>query len=168
MNIHNNKLVRFIDRIEDTLLISILTVMIVLAIFQIFSRNFLSESFVWIEPLLRTLVLWLGLTGAIVAARTNQHIRIDIFTRYFPAHFQLFITRISYLITMSVCGLIAWHATRFIIDEYEHSTIAFSVIPSWVTAIIIPVSFLLMALRYAMLTISPLTPAIIEAVEADS
>ena len=129
--------------------------MIILAVYQIFSRNLLSEGVVWIDPLLRTLVLWVGLSGAVVATRTDKHIKIDIFSKYLPVKFLPIIQRSVYLFTLLVCLLISWHAARFVMSEYEYGTIAFSSVPAWVTAIIIPVSFFLIAVRYGVLIFTP-------------
>lgn len=137
------------------MLVIILSIMIVLAVFQIISRNLFAEGAVWIDPLLRTLVLWVGLSGAVVAARADKHIRIDVFTRRFPRHILVFIERFVYLFTVFICLLIAWHAARFVISEYEYGTIAFSGLPAWVTALIIPVSFFLIAVRYMILLVVP-------------
>jgi len=144
-----NRLVKVINRFEDALLVIILAAMILLSLFQILSRNILSEGVVWIDPLLRTLVLWVGLTGAVVATRYDNHIRIDIFTRYFPKNWQSVSLRIVYLVTMLICLVIAWHAARFILSEYEYQTIAFSDVPAWLAGLIIPLSFALMGIRYA-------------------
>jgi len=129
--------------------------MIILAVYQIFSRNLLSEGVVWIDPLLRTLVLWVGLTGAVVATRTDKHIKIDVFAKYLPMKILPFIQRSVYLFTLLVCLLISWHAAQFVMSEYEYGTIAFSGIPAWATAIIIPISFSLIAMRYAVLIFTP-------------
>ncbi|VAW53165.1 hypothetical protein MNBD_GAMMA05-1713 [hydrothermal vent metagenome] len=129
--------------------------MIILAVYQIFSRNLLSEGVVWIDPLLRTLVLWIGLTGAVVATRTDKHIKIDVFAKYLPTKLLPFIQRSVYFFTLLVCLLISWHAARFVMSEYEYGTIAFSGTPAWVTAIIIPVSFCLIAVRYGVLIFTP-------------
>ena len=155
MSLADNKFIKIINRFEDSLLVVILSSMIVLAVYQIISRNLFGEGVVWIDPLLRTLVLWVGLSGAVVATRTDNHIRIDIFTKYFPPHLLKTVQRIAYLFTLFVCLLIAWHATRFVYSEYEYETIAFSGIPAWVTALIIPVSFSLIAFRYVLLILSP-------------
>ncbi len=150
-----NRIIKFINFIEDSLLVLILSSMIILAVYQIFSRNLLSEGVVWIDPLLRTLVLWVGLTGAVVATRTDKHIKIDVFSKYLPKKFLPFIQRSVYLYTLLVCLLISWHATRFVLSEYEYGTIAFSGVPAWITAIIIPVSFCLIAVRYGLLIFTP-------------
>lgn len=155
MSISNNKIIASINRLEDALLVLILTTMILLAIFQIISRNLFSEGVVWIDPLLRILVLWVGLAGAVVATRTNNHIRIDVFTKYLPEKYFPVIQRAVYLFTLSVCLTIGWHAARFVYSEYEYGTMAFASLPSWSTALIIPVSFTLIAIRYALLLVAP-------------
>lgn len=162
MNIKNNKFIKLVNSFEDGLLVLILSSMIVLAVFQIISRNLLGDGVVWIDPLLRTLVLWIGLSGAVVATRTDNHIRIDIFAKYFPKHILKYVQRLVYFFTLSICLLIAWHAARFVYSEYEYQTIAFSSVPAWVTALIIPVSFSLIAVRYALLIISPYERKIIQ------
>ena len=146
--------ISLINKIEDSFLVVILSSMIGLAVFQIISRNLFSDGVVWIDPLLRTLVLWIGLAGAIVATRQDNHIRIDVFTKYFPRSWLKNIHRLVYLFTFSICLLIAWHAARFVLSEYEYGAIAFAAVPVWLSASIIPVSFFLIALRYALLFIS--------------
>lgn len=155
MKVSNNKVIRFINKLEDGLLVLILASMILLAGYQIMSRNLFSEGVVWIDPLLRMLVLWVGLAGAVVATRADKHIRIDVFTKYLPAKILPYVQRAVYLFALSVCLLIGWHAARFVYSEYEYSTIAFAGIPAWLTALIIPVSFVLIAFRYGLLFISP-------------
>ena len=157
MSASNNRFIHYVNRIEDSILVLILSAMVLLAVFQIISRNLFSEGEVWIDPLLRMLVLWVGLTGAIVAARTNHHIRIDVFVRFFPRSLLPFIERLVYLFTISVCSLVAWHAARFVYSEFEYGTIAFGSIPAWLTALIIPISFLLIAFRYLLLMLSPVS-----------
>ena len=158
MDIKNNKIIRLINTFEDSLLVVILSTMIVLAVFQMISRNVFAEGVIWIDPLLRTLVLWVGLAGAVVATRTDNHIRIDVFSKYLPKHILPYVVRSVYLFTFLICLLIGWHAARFVYSEYVYGTIAFSGIPAWLTAIVIPLSFFLIALRYAVLLISPHEP----------
>ena len=72
-----------LHRAEDALLVLLLSAMIALASTQILLRNLFDSGFVWIDPLLRVLVLWLGLIGATVATRNNRHIRIDLLSKLF-------------------------------------------------------------------------------------
>lgn len=146
---------RVINKLEDWSLIIILGVMVVLAIAQIFYRNVFGEGVVWIDPLLRVLVLWVAIAGAVVATRTDNHIRIDFFIRYISPRFHKHLLRTVYAFCILVCGFISWHAVRFVRMDYEYETIAFANVPAWVTELIIPIGFFLMAFRYLLLFISP-------------
>jgi len=145
----------FINKVEDWFLIVSLAVMVVLAVAQIFYRNIFGEGVVWIDPLLRVLVLWVAIAGAVVATRTDNHIRIDFFTRYVSKKYIKYLQRSVYAFCIFVCGFIAWHAVRFVQMDYEFNTIAFANVPAWITELIIPVGFIMIALRYLLLFISP-------------
>lgn len=152
------RILRIINKTEDWFLITMLTAMVVLAVAQIFYRNIFDEGIVWVDPLLRVLVLWTAISGAVIATRTDNHIRIDFFTRYFSDRFCALIQRLVYAFCFFICGLIAWHAVRFVMMDYEAGTIAFSSIPAWVTELIIPAGFFLISVRYLILFVSPLKP----------
>ena len=151
----SNKILSLVNKLEDALLVLILSSMILLAVFQVVSRNLFAEGVVWIDPLLRILVLWVGLSGAVVATRKDKHIRIDILAKYLPQNTLPYVKRSVYLFTLFICLIISWHAARFVYSEYEYGTIAFASVPAWLTALIIPVSFLLIAVRYGVLLFSP-------------
>ncbi len=148
-----NRLLLWIDRLEDSLLVLILTCMILLASTQIVMRNFLGEGIIWIDPLLRLLVLWIALAGAIVATRSDNHIHIDIFRKQLPASWEKWLKRLVYLLSSLVCLTVGWYAARFVISEYRYGGAAFGEIPSWIGAVIIPVGFLSIGLRYFLLLI---------------
>lgn len=144
-----------INKIEDWFLISMLATMVVLAVAQIFYRNVFGSGVVWIDPLLRVLVLWVAIAGAVVATRTDNHIRIDFFTRYFSNKVNKYMQRFVYAFCVFICSMISWHALKFVKMDYEVATIAFANVPAWVTELIIPIGFFLMAARYTLLFISP-------------
>jgi TRAP-type C4-dicarboxylate transport system permease small subunit len=150
-----HRIINIINRLEDWFLVLMLSVMVVLAVTQIVYRNFFDSGLSWADPLLRVMVLWVALAGAVIATRTDNHIRIDYFTRYFSKTFCACVQRLVYLFSVSVCALISWHAARFVQMEYEFNTIAFANVPSWLTALIIPLGFGLMAIRYAILFVYP-------------
>ena len=76
------RLIKAVNIVEDWLLISMLAVMVILAVTQIAYRNVAGGGLAWIDPLLRMLVLWVALSGAVIASRTDNHIRIDLFAKY--------------------------------------------------------------------------------------
>ena len=155
MKKHATGFLGFINKLEDWFLILTLAVMVVLAVAQIFYRNIFGEGVVWIDPLLRILVLWVAIAGAVVATRTDNHIRIDFFTRYISKKYIKYLQRSVYAFCIFVCSFIAWHAVRFVQMDYEYETIAFANVPAWITELIIPIGFFMIAVRYLLLFISP-------------
>ena len=153
------RLIKAVNTLEDWLLVSMLAAMVVLAVTQIVYRNFTGGGMTWIDPLLRMLVLWVALSGAVIASRTDNHIRIDFFAKYITGRYYFYIKRIVHAYCVIICALIAWHSVSFVQMDYEYGTEAFSGIPAWITELIIPIAFGLMAIRYFMLVLSPPRPS---------
>ncbi|MBT8128758.1 MAG: TRAP transporter small permease [Gammaproteobacteria bacterium] len=149
------RLIRVVDRLEDWLLVSMLAAMVVLAVTQIVYRNVAGGGVAWIDPLLRMLVLWVALSGAVIASRTDNHIRIDFFARYISGKYYIYIKRIVHAYCVLICAVIAWYSVSFVRMDYEYQTEAFAGIPAWITELIIPIAFGLMAFRYFLLFMSP-------------
>ena len=144
---------RYIARLhftEDTILVILITVMAALAITQIFLRNFFHGGLVWAEPMLRTMVLWVAMFGAMVATRDNKHIRIDVLTHYIPVTAVRWVNVITHGFSSAVCLLIAWHSARFVSMETEQVTLAFASVPTWFVASAIPLAFVVMAIRFSL------------------
>ena len=144
---------RWIARLEDWLLALLLLTMIGVAGSQILLRNLFDVGFVWGDPLLRVLVLWLGLLGAMAATRDNNHIHIDILSRYLPGRAKSIAQLVTSLFTSVVSAIIAYHAIRFVHMEWQDGSILFASIPAWACEIIIPIGFGMIALRYLMFTL---------------
>ena len=140
-------------RLEDAVLVAMLSLMIGLAATQIVMRNLFDSGFVWIDPLLRVMVLWLGLIGATVASRHNKHIRIDLLSRFFERKTHCLIQAVVGQVSAWTCLVIAWYGMTWIRLDYEDGLTSFAGIPAWMLEIIVPVSFGLIGLRYFILTI---------------
>ena len=140
-----------IHRFEDWLLTAMVTGMIILAAAQILLRNVFETGFTWADPMLRLLVLWVGLLGALSASRTNKHISIDVFSRLLSARAQAGAQSVTALFTAGVSGLIAYHAARFVAMDYDSGVTGVAGIPAWTQELIIPLGFGLIALRYVIL-----------------
>jgi C4-dicarboxylate transporter DctQ subunit len=142
-----------LHRAEDGLLAILLTAMILLAGTQILLRNLFDSGFVWIDPLLRVLVLWLGLIGATVATRQNKHIRIDLLSRQFKRNTHRLIQSLVGQVSAWTCLVIAWYGMDWIRLDYADAVTAFAGIPAWSVEIIVPLAFALIGLRYLLRSI---------------
>jgi TRAP-type C4-dicarboxylate transport system permease small subunit len=138
--------------LEDAVLALLLGLMVVLAPLQIFLRNFFDLGLTWADPLLRVLVLWVGLMGAVSASRGNRHITVDVLSRLLPVRPRAALGVVTSAFTAAVSGIVAWHSGQFVSVEREFGSEAFSGIQAWIFEIVIPIAFGIMAIRYLLLT----------------
>lgn len=140
--------------VEDGILVGLLLLMIGLAVTQILLRNLFEGGIIWSDVLVRTLVLWVGLVGAMVASRQGNHINIDILERYLPSKAKIIVHFIVELFTALICSVVAYFSLRFVRMEYFDGGMAFARVPAWVCESIIPFAFAVIALRYCILSFS--------------
>jgi TRAP-type C4-dicarboxylate transport system permease small subunit len=150
------KVVRLLHWFENTTLVSAFIAMLFLAIMQIVLRNFFEAGVSWADSFLRMLILWIALLGAMVATRERAHINIDAISRYFPQVSQKFIDSLVALLSAVICMTVAWYAYQFVLIEYEDQTMAFASVPTWVTEVIIPLAFFVMAIRFGIQVVTNL------------
>jgi TRAP-type C4-dicarboxylate transport system permease small subunit len=143
-----------LSRIEEGVLVSLLALMIVLAVMQIFLRNIFEAGIMWADILARILVLWICLVGGMIAARQDRHINIDMISSYLSKRLRLISRILINFVTSIVCITMAWYGVTFVQMEADSGSTAFATVPTWVCAGIIPVAFAVIALRYMILGIT--------------
>ena len=157
MNDHQHisftKRIRMIlQRVEDAILVGLLLLMIGMAVTQIFLRNLFGAGIVWSDVMLRILVLWVGLIGAMVASRRDNHIAIDLLDRYLPERAKVYADFVVRLFTALICIIVAYYSLLFVQMEFADGGIAFARVPTWLCEAIIPFAFTVIALRYFLLS----------------
>jgi TRAP-type C4-dicarboxylate transport system permease small subunit len=153
-----DKVRRVFCAVEDALLVALLLVMILLSSSQILLRIVFETSLVWADSMVRILVLWVGLFGAMVASRKGNHICIDLVTRYFSDPLIRYARFAVDLFTAAICLTVMVHSARLVKLEYLDGALAFAWVPAWVCMGIIPFSFFVMGLRYLILAFVSLRP----------
>ena len=139
-----------ISQVEKGFITILLTMMILMAFFQIVLRNFFDTGISWGDSLVRYLVVWVGFIGAAIATREGKHINIDVVSRWLTGPGSNYIQLISHFFSAAICGLLTLAAVKFIRFEAQMGSTAFFELPVWVPQIIIPVTFGLMTLRFAV------------------
>jgi TRAP-type C4-dicarboxylate transport system permease small subunit len=143
----------FLYRIENGILVVLLLSMLAMAVLQIVLRNLFESGIIWGDILVRILLLWVGLAGAMVASRRGNHINIDILSRYLPERAGSIVKSAVEFFTAAVCSVAAFYTLKFVKIEFEDGGMAFAQVPIWVCEAIIPIAFIVIALRYFMLSI---------------
>jgi len=145
------RLLHILRRTEEAFILLLLGLMVLLAGSQIMLRNLWESGIAWGDPVLRVLVLWVGMFGAMLASRSNQHIRIDILSRYLPPRWKRYSDTLTQLFSALICALLAWHSGRFVYFEWQDGAELFSGVPIWLAESIMPLGFAVIALRFATL-----------------
>jgi len=135
---------------EDAVLVVILTSMILLAAGQIVLRNFLNIGFIWSDELLRMLVLWIAVAGAVAASRSDKHINIAILDRFLPPALMRWVKVIVDLFTCAICGAVCWFSIQFVRTSLEFGDTLLGDVPAWILQLVLPVGFGLICYRYAL------------------
>ena len=137
-----------LQKAETGLLVAIFIAMLGVAVFQVVSRNLFDAGFAVGDELVRMAVLWLTMVGSMVAAREKKHIRIDILDRFLPLKAKRHVNQVVDFLTGSICLAIAYYSIDFIKWEMIDQTVGVGIIPAWILELIIPISALVMAIRY--------------------
>jgi TRAP-type C4-dicarboxylate transport system permease small subunit len=135
-------------RLEEAALALLLGAMIVLSSLQILLRSVFDGGIAWADPMLRVLVLWVGLLGAVTASREGRQITVDVISRLLSGRVRAAVGAVTSLFTAGVSGVLAYHGTRFVASEHEFASVAFSGIPAWALESVIPFAFAAITLRY--------------------
>ena len=151
------RLVQWLHRLEDAVLVLLLLAMIVLAGYDILARSIFGGGVSWIPPLLRVMVLWIGLLGALLATRSREHISIDLISKLGGPTLNRIASTVTLLFAAIVCGLVGWFSGQYVHLAFEYQDIAFAEIPAWPLQLIIPFTFGLMGLRFFIQSISAAT-----------
>ena len=121
--------------------------LIVLGCAQILLRNAFHSGWLWADPLMRHLVLWLGALGAALASARMRHISVDALSRLLPPQLLPLRRLIVYGVTAVVAYALLVSTVRLVANERGYGEIAFLGIRTWVLQLVLPVAFGLITYR---------------------
>lgn len=149
------KLLRLIDnaltRVVNIALVSLFSLLMSLAFVQVFLRYFFNSSILWGDIAGRTLVIWVGFLGAVLATRENKHFHIDVLTRFLRERYQLWFQSLSNLFASVICFLLGQASQTYLNIEGQSKT--FLELPVSVVELVIPLGFYLMMFQFALRTV---------------
>jgi C4-dicarboxylate transporter DctQ subunit len=134
--------------LENIILVTLLSGMMLLAVGQIVLREVFDTGIIWADELVRLVVLWLAVMGAIAACREDRHIRIDALSHLFSDNVISGIRIVVDLFAAGVCAVIAWHAYRYLQLEIEFEDTVLVDTPAWMAHVVIPIGFAIFSYRF--------------------
>lgn len=141
---------RFLEKIEGHLIVLILSLTILLSFGQMLLRNFFDMGIVWGDTLLRQWVLWLGFLGAALAVKHDKHISIEVFSNLTSLFWKRVIRAFTRFSAGIISGFLTWAAWSFMQYEKESESVLFQDIPVWIFQIVLPYSFMVIAIRFTI------------------
>lgn len=141
---------RLSRRIEDSLLVILLTAMIAIGGWQIVMRNLVGTSLSWADESQRLILLWIALLGAVAASRDRKQLRIDLVSRYLTGVPVRFFEAFADLLTCVVSGLIGWYSLEFVRESFGYGDTLVGSLPAWAIQSILPLSFFVIAWRHLL------------------
>ena len=141
----------YLVKTEKAVVVGLIFAMVTLSFMQVLLRLVFHSGIVWLDPLLRHMVLWAGLTGAALAARYSHHFALEAFVKFAPKYLHRPLDVFAALFTALASALLFYASYKFIRDEFAAGSVAFyighlSVKGGW-AEIIIPASFALIGLH---------------------
>lgn len=152
---------RVLSKTEELLLVFFLGSMVFLVLLQIFLRNFYNSGITGGDELVRHLVLWIAFFGAGIAARSSSHVKIDVLTKFMPDGLRRYADIAANLFSCLVCVILVAASIQFIHFEYQGQThSSFLNTPLWVMAIVLPLGYAIISIRFALNSLSGISSMI--------
>ena len=136
------------DRLEEAFMIVALAFMTVLTVVQVVLRYGFGTGFVWSLEVTTYTFAWLVLIGMSYGVRTEAHIAVDLVaSRLSPRGARVFAAG-ALLAGLAYCALMIYASSLFVDRLMTLGTNARDIpLPRWLLTGIMPIAFLLLALR---------------------
>ncbi|MCZ6771705.1 MAG: TRAP transporter large permease subunit [Proteobacteria bacterium] len=139
---------RIVGRTENALLIVAIVTTAFLPLAEALLRGLFNVGIPGALGYLSHLTLWVGFTGAVIAARENQHLSLATGRIFEQLHFGVAIRPVIGSVTITVVAGLTIASVTFVVLEMSSFEKIGAWLPIWVAQAILPVSFALIAVHY--------------------
>ena len=120
----------------------------VISLGNVIVRYATDASFAFTEEFSVFLLVLLTFAGAAVAARHNQHIRIELIEHYLPTQARKVVFVLQWLAGVIVLGITTWYGAKFAWEEYQWESLSPGLgLPNWIYVIWLPLMSLAIIIR---------------------
>lgn len=128
--------------------------MVLLATAQILMRNLFSYSLFWGDDLIQLALLWLVMSGAVAAAHTGEHLRINILAQFISPSVKPWMYAAIHAFTAAVCAVLTWQSVSMVLESLKYGDVMFGELPAWAAQLVMPIGFGLLAFNYTVRCLS--------------
>jgi TRAP-type C4-dicarboxylate transport system permease small subunit len=141
------------DRALSLAIAALLLAMVFLSALQILLRNVWESGILWIDPLLRHLVLLLAFVGALAATGAKRHVQINVLGRLLRGRWARVGGALVALLGAALCLALARASLDLLAEEIPMSEMAFLGVPTSAVIGVFPLAFVGMGFRMALLAL---------------
>src|SRR5512134_541923 len=142
------RLLRAADRLEEAFMVVALTFMTLLTFVQVVLRYGFETTLVWSLEATTYSFAWLVLVGMSYGVRTGAHIAVDLLTSRLAPRAARAVAAVALGCALAYCALMIYGSVQFVDRLMTLGTNARDIpLPRWVLTGIMPIAFVLLALR---------------------
>ena len=143
-----------IAKLEKVSILLVLCTMVLVGFTGVVYRYLFLSSIVWIDELVRNLVLWFTCLGASLATKYRNHLKIDIFPLLLKGRAKIGLEIVLNLAACIICLFLLITSWDFVSAQRELGEILYFVrIPMWIAVSIVPIAFAVITFRFGLDTI---------------
>jgi TRAP-type C4-dicarboxylate transport system permease small subunit len=140
---------KYTNAIEESLLTVLFLSIVFFSCLQIVLRNLFHGGLIWIDPVLRIIVLWITFLGAMAATSRGRHISIDLLARVYPRT-KMLAHRIAASVATVACVALANGSYDYLRQEYQFGRETLLGLRTWQLHSILLFGFILLAYRFVV------------------
>lgn len=140
---------RWLNYFEEWMITFLMAAMTLLTFMQVIARYFFNYSFVWVLEATGVMFAWLIFIGMAYGVRVGAHIGVDAMVRMLRPAAARAVATVATVLCLVYALIVAYGSIEYVYKMYDIG-IEMQDIPiqSWIPRIILPLGFLLLALRF--------------------
>jgi len=144
----------YFSKFEKVFLIIAVSVMTLVVFFDFVLREFFDSGFIWAKELAAFLMIWVGFIGASYATKENKHLVVGIPEKLFPKKVLPFVSLFVNVLVFIVTLFLAYLGFIYVAETMKFGETSLVLnIPLWIVQAIIPISLVIIAVRFIGITI---------------
>ncbi len=140
------KLESFYHKFENGFAMVLLFSMAIIPVIEMVFRRLFNTGIAGSIVYVQHLTLWVGFVGAVIATRDRRHLTITSLDEFMPAPVKKVASIFRNFISTAVCFALFLASVQLVRSESIAGNLA---LPTWVMELILPIGFIIMALRFA-------------------
>lgn len=137
-------------RFENSLAGLALILMAALPVVEILLRLSLNTGIPASANYVQNLTLWVGFIGAMLAARDEGHLTFLLGREIVPPAVRAYSAAFTALVSTAVASSLSWASVAFVRADLQSPVVVGEWLPTWAVEAVLPLSFAVMAVRFAM------------------